>query len=255
MSRLELSESDHKKFRSLVGGLMWICNAYRWDCKFACFILTLWMHKPRMWDYYLAIWLLEYLKNSSDVPLVLGGDKVEVQIYTDASFGTLPESRSPKGHLVKLNELSGAVYCEVHCVSIAVKRIYEAELIACSEGCDTAQFVMNALEELEVPTKQFPQLRTDSEAVIKWLKGRSVTQYSRHLKPKYYGTRHVVKDGLVNLEFIPGVDNPADILTKFLPMELHVKHLKNVMGHNLVDFEMRGVARIFEQGAEDQEFE
>lgn len=125
------------------------------------------------------------------------------------------------------------------------KGIYEAELISCSEGCDTAQFIVNVLDDLKVLHEESPKVRVDSEAVVKWIKGRSVTQYSKHLRPKYYGTRHVVRDGLVQLDFIAGKDNPADILTKILPLEDHVRHLKNILGHHLVKFTLEGVQTIF----------
>lgn len=240
-----LDEDDHKVFRSLVGGLLWIANGYRWDTKYACFVLTLRMHKPRRWDMFLAVWLLEYIYNTRDVPLVLGGSEVRIHVYSDASFATLPEARSPKGHLLKLNEISGAIFAEVHSISIAVKSIFEAELIACSEGFDTAQFIINVLEELGINRNVTPKVKTDSEAVIAWIKGKNVSVKSKHLKPKFYGTRHVIQDGVVDLEYIPGVENPADILTKILPLKDHLKHLRTIMGHALIDFDCDGVTQVY----------
>lgn len=242
-----LTEDEHAVFRKLVGGIMWIVNSYRWDVKFVCFVLTLRMHRPRKWDMLVAVWALEYLHNTAHVPLILGGPDLEIIVYSDASFATLPESRSPKGHLLKLSENSGAIACEIHCVTIAVKSVYEAELIACSEGFDTAAFILNVLNDLEiegVPTP--PIVKSDSEAVVNWINGANVTTHSRHLQPKYWGTRHIVKEGSISLTHVAGVDNPADILTKVLPLESHLKHLANIMGHNMIGFPLVGVQTIFE---------
>ncbi len=236
-----LNKADHDKFRQLVGGIMWVTNSYRWDMKFVCFVLTLWMHRPRKWDMYIAVWALEYLHNTLDVPLVLGGPELEVIVYSDASFATLPEARSPKGHLLKLGKLSGAVACEVHCVTMAIKSVYESELITCSEGFDTAQFVVNVLEDLKIEGMETPKLCTDSESVVAWINGANVTTHSRHLRPKYYNTRHVVREGLLEIQHIAGESNPADLLTKILPFEIHWKHVANIMGHGLIKFALAGV--------------
>lgn len=236
-----LSEEIHAVFRSLMGCIMWIVNAYRWDAKFACFISTLHMHMPRRWDMFILVWLMEYLWNTIDTPLVLGGSNLEILVYSDASFATLPEARSPKAHLVKLNDISGAILCEVHCVTIAVKSVYEAELIACSEGMDSVQFILNVLEDLRLDNGMIPQVRTDSESVVSWLNGKGVNVNSRHLRPKYYGMRHAIRNGEVEVTHIDGTENPADLLTKILSYDLHMKHGRSILGHGLVNFEMVGV--------------
>ena len=63
-----------------------------------------------------------------------------------------------------------------------------------------------------------PIVFTDNEAAIKLSKTQTFHRRSRHIEHKYHLIREMVDRQLVTIKGIPGKENPADILTKIVPM-------------------------------------
>lgn len=231
-----LDESDHAVYRSVLGKLMYISISYRHDIRFTTFALSLRSSKPRVWDLKCALWCVEYLYLTRDLPLVLGGiGNINAITYSDATLGTAYEGRSVRGHFFRLSENSGAIFASVHCLKCAVKSVFHPELASCADGIDTSMFMCNVLSDFHVGhERKTPIVYCDNEAVVNWLNGDKYNVKTRGLDTLFYSVRHLVQEELVQVVHVDGVTNPSDVLTKILPSETHWKHTKNIMGLHLL---------------------
>jgi len=231
-----LNSNDHSLFRSILGKLMYISISYRHDVRFTVFALSLRSTKPRKWDLKCALWCVEYIHRTKELPLVLGGDEdLSLLTFSDATLATAYEGRSVRGHFIRLSESSGAVYASVHCLKCAVKAVFHPELASCADGVETGQFLKNILTDFKVKVNGLmPTVMVDNEAVVKWLNGDKYNAKTRGLDALFYSIRHMVQEELVEVKHVSGENNPSDVLTKILPRELHWKHLRDIMGLKLL---------------------
>jgi hypothetical protein len=209
-----LSTAGVQEYQSLVGSIQWIVNCTRPDAKLGGFLLATRMSKPREWDMYLAVYIMDYLVATEEAPLVLGGDVMDPIVYADASFATLPERRSIMGHVAFTGKGSGAIYAQVGSTKTAVTSIWEAELMAGCAGMDTALYLTQACAELGYKVPDCRSVLVDNQAEVDWVKGSISNKRSRHVDVKFYRSRHLQELKETSIEHVRTEDNVADILTK-----------------------------------------
>jgi hypothetical protein len=239
-----LSVAGIEEYQSLVGCIQWVVNCTRPDAKLGGFLLATRMSKPREWDMYLAVYVMDYLIATVEAPLVLGGDEMDPIVYADASFATLPERRSIMGHVAFSGKGSGALYAQVGSTKTAVTSIWEAELMAGCAGMDTAIYLTQACKELGYDVPSCRVVKVDNKAEVDWIKGSVSNKRSRHVDVRFYRARHLQEEKEISAEYVPTEDNVADMLTKPLAVREFRKFAKVILGHGLV--ENMGVDGIFE---------
>ncbi len=232
-----LNNEDCSIFRSILGKLMYISMSYRYDIRFTTFALSLRSSKTRNWDLKCALWCVEYLYATRNLPLVLGGESQLCSLtFSDATLGTAHEGRSIRGHFCRLSDKSGAVYTSVHCLKCAVKSVFHPELSSCADGVETSMFMCNVLKDFQAYDEHMkPMVYCDNEAVVKWLNGDKYNVKTRGLDTLFYSIRHLVHEDIVEVCHIDGASNPSDLLTKILPVDVHWKHTKDIMGLHLLE--------------------
>ena len=109
----------------MVGALNWIASL-RMNCKFPQHVVAGRTQSSRKWSMFCALWYLEYVVNTADYPLVLGGAVVDPQGSSDASFGTMREKRSVKAHLIRTGPLSGAILASTDTIKIATTSVCDS---------------------------------------------------------------------------------------------------------------------------------
>ena len=145
---------------------------------------------------FLAIWVMEYLIDSKKVPLILGGEGVNLECLSDASFGILEERRSIKAHFLRTNEESGAIYVNASVIKNTVTSIWEAEVSAASDAVDTMSYARNLCGELKYPTGRSNTIKVDNkESAINWMKGECIAATTKHVEARPYRMRQIVKEG------------------------------------------------------------
>ena len=236
-------------YQAIVGCIQWIAGCTRPDVKLGAFLLSTRLVKPRVWDFYLAVYVMDYLVATIDAPLVLGGPIIDPIIYADASFAILPERRSVMGHVAFAGEGSGAIYAQVGSTKTAVTSIFEAELMAACGGIDTGVYLTSACKEMDYDVPECRKVKVDNKAEIDWVKGSVSNKRSRHIDVRYYRSRHLQEQGEVSVEYVPTEDNVADILTKPLAVKLFVKLARRILGHELV--QGKGIKGVFEAALVD----
>ena len=145
-------------YMSIVGTLIWV-QGIRNDIVFAVLYLSWNTKNPRQHHMDVAIYVVEYLSQTRDMPLVLGGDQdLCVHIYYDASHASGPRKRSITGMLAKLNEKSGAIYSKAAAQSTQKLSSFESEVDGNTSAFKLANIIANVLNELGVTSRGKPKI-------------------------------------------------------------------------------------------------
>jgi hypothetical protein len=239
-----------KRFMALVGLLQWITAGVRFDCRFSYYVVAIRLSKPREWDMYLCVWLMDYITGTKHRPLVLGGPVVDPETMCDSSYGTLPERRTVKSHVCTTCNGSGAIYVSVGAVKNTIKSIWEGELMAASDGSDSQLYIDKVVKELEYVSQSSKRVAIDSQSVLDWIDSDQNNKHSRHVDIRLYSARHRAKDGSINWGYVNTMVNIADILTKSLSAAQFEFLAGKIMGHDLVAvLDIVGLVNSGEEGA------
>ena len=217
----ETNPELQKKYQSLVGSLLYIARHTRPEISLHINLLGRRTSKPTQLHFQTAIRILRYLFSSSTDGICLrrgnqeaiGEENTNIQGYADASYGG-EKSLSQSGSLIKLN--TQVVSWTSRRQETTAQSITEAEYIACCETAKDLRWIQQLLIELGVtPTVE---LYTDNEAAIKLTKTQTFHRRTRHVEHKWHFIREMVDRKLIIVKGIKGKENPADPLTKLLPM-------------------------------------
>ena len=91
----------------------------------------------------------------------------------------------------------------------------EAEFYAMVDGTLRAKWAQSVLIELGVPVSPVAEVCTDSSAARSFVSKRGLGRM-RHLELRDLWLQREVGEGKVIVHHVPGLENPADAMTKFL---------------------------------------
>lgn len=173
----------------IVGGLVWI-EGLRHDILLAVTYLSWITQTPRAHHLRVARKVTEYLNQSSDRPLILGGHApIEVISYSDASQGTASRYRSTCASIISLGPSCGAIVAKIKITISTVTSTYEAELEAAASTMKHSACIVNILTELGIPLIHTPVLHVDNMACVHFLNGGNKAKASRHINLKLWFIR------------------------------------------------------------------
>ena len=96
----------------------------------------------------------------------------------------------------------------------------EAEYVSTAAGAQEAIWVGRLVAEsmMEEPTEMVkpPELRIDSEGARKFASNPIYHERTKHIERRHYFIRDRVKRGDIELSWVPGKENWADMITKRL---------------------------------------
>ena len=210
-----------KKYQSLVGSLLYIARHTRPEISLHINLLGRRTSKPSQTNFQTAVRILRYLSSLSISGICLRRENQEVtreentsiQGYADASYRG-EKSLSQSGSLIKLN--TQVISWTSRRQETTALSITEAEYIACCETAKDLRWIQQLLIELGVTP--IVELYTDNEAAIKLTKTQTFHRRTRHMEHKWHFIREMVDRKLLIVKGIKGKENPADLLTKLLPM-------------------------------------
>ena len=230
-----LNKSDIEKYMAIVGSLIWI-SGIRLDILFCVMYLSWATKSPRQHHMNTAYYCMEYLSSTVDIPLVLGGsDSIGIHTYTDASLGTAPKGRSVIANLTKLSPKAGAINAKTSATTNVYLASFESELDGATSGVKTINRVNNRLTEMQLAFAEISKLFSDNEAMIKFIQGEGLAKGVRHIELRMWYCRDEIKKGNISVNFMPGVDIPADRLTKAGDANGHRAFVYDIMGLALLN--------------------
>ncbi len=97
--------------------------------------------------------------------------------------------------------------------------------MAISDGAREAIARGIFFNELMVKFPSVPLLLSDSNGALAVAEEPTNHQRTKHIDIRYHFIRHAIREGKIQVNFVPSKDNPADVLTKSLPATLHQRAL------------------------------
>jgi len=115
--------------------------------------------------------------------------------------------------------------------SITATSSTEAEFLATAATAKHAQYMHAIMTSLGFPPKGLTVMYCDNQSAINMINARVPTERSCHIDIQHFAIQDWKESGAIVMEFISGVINPSDDLTKPLGWVLHDRHARRIVGH------------------------
>ena len=216
-------------YASVVGSLMYCMVCTRPDISQALSVVSRYMHNPGRNHWQAVKWILRYIIGTVDVGLVFQQDMTSQCAvgYVDSDYaGDLDKCRSTTAYVFTL--ASGPVSWKSNLQSTIALSTTEAEYMAVTEGAKEAVWLRGLLEDLGI-IQDYVDVYCDSQSAIHLAENQVTHARTKHIKVKFHKIRQMVEDGDIHLRKIGTADNPADMLTKPVPLS-KFRHCLNLIG-------------------------
>jgi hypothetical protein len=220
------SEADSARasaYREGVGGLMWLATQTRPDIAFPVGVLARFMQNPGDEHWRNLKRVLRYLRGTATVKLQLGGrtgadrNACSLEAFCDADWAAdLDNRRSTTGFVLLFN---GSIVCWASKKqnTVALSTV-EAEYMGISAAAQEIRWLKQFAAELGMTVEEPTILHTDNQTARTLASGElSVGQRTKHIDIRYHFVREMVEAKNLDVKWIPGEGQLADLLTKCLP--------------------------------------
>lgn len=223
---LKLIKGDEKDskydYRNLVGCLMYIAVCSRPDIAHAVSVLSQFNECYTEVHWKAAKRVLRYLKGTSHNSLTFRKGCLDINGYADADWaGNEVDRRSYTGYVFMLGH--SIVSWESRKQKTVALSSTEAEYMALSDACKEAMFLQSFLSELGVTCKV--NICNDNQSALKLCTNSMYHSRTKHIDVKHHFIRDAVEKNIVNIRYLCTDEMVADILTKPLSKEKHLKLL------------------------------
>jgi len=163
-------------------------------------------------------WLLRYLKGSIDLKLVYSKESVfRIQGFSDSDYAAdLDKRRSTTGYVFTVG--GNTVSWKSNLQNTIAIPTTEAEYVAITEAVKEALWMQGLLKDMGVKQDKV-LVWSDSQCVISLSKKNMFHERTKHIAVKYHFIRDVIENGDVEVLKIHTSQNPADMLTKVIPVQ------------------------------------
>ena len=217
--------ADSKPYASAVGALMYAALATRPDIAYAVTALCQFMAKPAETHWLAVKRVFRYLQGTCQHQLVYGWDSAKQQPlhgYSDSDWGNDPnDRRSITGWVFLLHH--GAVSwqsCKQPTVALSSVEPSTWRLPRpLAKQCGGGHFLPSSAYRPPVQ----PLFNSDSQGAIALGKNPEHHKRTKHIDIQHHYVREQVTAGTVALPYVGTKDMVADILTKPLTAEQHIK--------------------------------
>ena len=223
--------------RSLIGALQHVTK-YRPEICAALGLCGQCMTFPTEALYKCALRILVYLARTPKVGTHFSGKgdgAKTLRAYADSNW---TEARSTSGYTIMLaNANISAGSRRQHCITMSS---CEAELVALAECAIELLFTMYVLDFIGYEITDAVQVYTDNKGAHDLCHRFSSAQNSRHVDRKMFKMRELRGAGVVQVNYVPTAENPADLFTKILGRQVFEKHRATVLNTNAAKLHPEG---------------
>jgi hypothetical protein len=205
-------------YAGLVGALLYLAVNTRPDIAATVNKLAKFMSCPTMEHWQVAMHLTGYLRNTMNYGLHLGRND-ECVAYCDADYASdLDHRRSHTGWCFIV--YGSVVAWQSRCQPTVAVSTTEAEYQAAATSAREALWLRQLLPDFGIECTPM-KILCDSQGALRSLRNPQVTQRTKHIDVIHHFVRERCQQGEVDLQFVPGKENVADILTKAMPGPKH----------------------------------
>ena len=217
---------DAKKYRELVGSLIYLEQVTRPDISFVTNILGQQMANPTQFHWELGLKTLRYLKGTQGFTLnYRRADSMQLTCFADADWGNGLDRKSQSGYLCYLNTNSSPISWSSRKQNLVATSTCNAEYVALSEaGCESI-WLQKVCEFIDLHQLNYypAQLYCDNTGAIALCYNPCHHKRSKHIEIKYHHVREHVLQGTFTLDHVASKENFADGFTKPLTYPLFKK--------------------------------
>eukprot|EP00965_Chrysotila_dentata_P068581 2266682-Pleurochrysis_carterae.AAC.1 len=217
-----------KAYQSKVGALIYAVPCGRPGEAFAIGVLAraLTFPTPQMNSH--ADRVLTYMAKSSTDALHFNNTAPDADVLVAFSDSDWAVGHSTTGFCVMFGGAAISYGSKrQHCIALSST---EAEIIAASHVAAEIVHLRGLLHEMGRPPTAPTVLYVDNSGAVELAKERRSCRRSRHVDRRDLKVREYVAQGVVLVKKIHTDDNPADVLTKALPREIHQRHVRFLTG-------------------------
>ncbi len=242
-------------YQEAIGYLLYISNKCRPEITFQINKLSRYNSNPSKEHWTAVKHAMRYLKGTKYKGICLDRNmpkgttilkavrNSKIEVFTDSDYAMDRDTRrSTSGFMIYLN--GNLIYWSSRKQECNAQSTAEAEMIAGCDGAKYAHFIRKALHELlmilegnhtqmnkgeknKVPVviqSKTPDLFIDNKAAEIVAKTGDFTKRMRHIDVRYYYLADQVKRKQISVHHIAGTENPADLFTKAVKLEVF-RHL------------------------------
>ena len=150
-------------------------------------------------------------------------EPIDLNIDVDADWAGCPSARkSTSGFIVTI--MGSVVQFGSRTQAVVALSSAESELYALGTGAQEGLHIANFIKEATT-TKVNIRIHTDSTSGKSTATRIGSPKKAKRIDLKYLFIQQLVQSGILSIHKISAHDNPADILTKYVPAEVLNKHL------------------------------
>jgi hypothetical protein len=215
-------------YREAIGMLNYVATNTRPDIAFATNALAQYTVKPNKarWDAVKRI--MRYLHGTETLALNIEGPDERITAFCDADWAADgSDRRSVSGYVIFIG--STPVIWRARKQSCMSASTQEAEYVSLSDCSKEVVGLLNLLGEakLQVDGDIKPiTIHCDNTAAIGLAEASTCSSRSKHIETRFHIVRDYIRQGLVDVIYVPGPENTADIFTKSLGRTKHEKFVE-----------------------------
>lgn len=206
---------DKDGYLSIVGSLLFIAVT-RPDVQYAVGVAARYSSNPGPAQWTLLKRILAYLSATKEVALRFGGDGETddgLQCLVDADFASDVDTRkSTTGAVFTL--FGSTIESFSRRQGMVTTSTYKAELCAMAVAVQELEWLSSLLTPLQIITHSPLPVFSDNRSAVLKLNSPSFSKESKSLDVKVKYVREQAEKGFLSIQWIPGADNLADLLTK-----------------------------------------
>jgi hypothetical protein len=227
--RDEVTKAPYSDYCAIVGKCMYLSTCTRPDISFAVRELARFMSNYGKQHYAAAKHLLRYLQGTRTRGIIYGDTEnlsPTFRSFADSDWAMSDGRKSISGYVI---ECGGGPICwsSKQQVVIALSSC-EAEYLSCAHCARQIIWLRSLFAELGFPQLSSSTLFCDNQGTVACTHDPHSHSRMKHIDIRAHFIRDCVNRRIIDVHHIPGVQNPADILTKPLDKTIHQKWLHHI---------------------------
>ena len=229
----EKEQMMYVPYASAVGSMMYAMVCTRPDISQAVSVVSRYMGNPGRMHWQAVKWILRYLRGTSNVGLIFDRNhntSNSIVGYVDSDYaGDLDKRRSLTGYIFTLS--GSAISWKATLQSTIALSTTEAEYMAATEAVKEAIWLRGLVGSLGLK-QEITVVHCDSQSAIYLTKNQMYHERTKHIDVRYHFLREIISQGDIAVKKISTSDNPADMLTKPIPVSKFMHCLDLIGVHN-----------------------
>ena len=215
-------------YAQLIGELLWIAMNARPDITFAVVTLSRFLKAPRLVHWTAAKRVVRYLLGTKDLALNYSLSSVPRPTgYSDSDWARNPIDRKSISGILFIHA-GAAITWKVRRQQSVATSSAEAEYLALSLAAREALWLRHFFAETGRPFTGPSTIYSDNQAAISMTKNPVYVSKTKHIDISAHHIRDECAKANIQVVYIAGSDNPADILTKPLSKAAHEKCVRSL---------------------------